>query len=93
VTGPDRPGLLHALTSAFAAAGVNVHAARIATDGSQVVDHFDLTDRRGAKLDEPTKARVLDVVVHGVEPRRRRQFGFSRDRVAGPTASAPPSAP
>jgi UTP:GlnB (protein PII) uridylyltransferase len=71
--GHDRPGLLHELTAAFAVADVSVHAARITTDGPDVVDHFDLTDRRGAKLDERTKARALDVVLHGATPRRRKR--------------------
>jgi Kef-type K+ transport system membrane component KefB/predicted amino acid-binding ACT domain protein len=71
-TGPDRPGFLHALTTAFAVAGVNVHSARITTNGSQAVDHFELTDGRGAKLDERTKARILDIAFHGAVPRRRR---------------------
>jgi Kef-type K+ transport system membrane component KefB/predicted amino acid-binding ACT domain protein len=38
VDGPDRPGLLHALTAAFAAAGVDVHAARVSTRAGRVVD-------------------------------------------------------
>ncbi len=75
VTGPDRPGLLHALTAVFAAAGLSVHSARVGTDGRIAVDHFELTDTRGAKLDERTKAKVLDIVLHGAVPRRRR---FSR---------------
>ena len=73
-TGPDRPGLLHSLTSAFAAAGVSVHSARIATDGPLAVDEFELSDRRDAKLDERTKARVLQILLNGAKPNRRR-FG------------------
>lgn len=71
-TGPDRPGFLHALTAAFAVAGVSVHSARITTDGSQAVDHFELTEARGAKLGERAQARVLDIAFHGAVPRRRR---------------------
>ncbi len=71
VVAPDRPGLLHALTAAFAVARVNVHAARITTDGSRAVDHFDLTDRRGAKLDERAKAAVASAITHGGRPKRR----------------------
>ncbi len=73
-TGPDRPGFLHTLTTAFAVAGVSVHSARITTDGSQAVDHFELTDPRGAKLGERAQARILDIALHGAVPRRRR-FG------------------
>ncbi len=75
VSGPDRPGLLYALTAVFAAAGVSVHSARVTTDGTHAVDHFELTEASGTKLDERSKARILDTVLHGAVPRRRR---FSR---------------
>ena len=70
-TGPDRPGLLHALTATFAA-GLSVHSARITTDGTQAVDHFELTDKNGAKLDEAAKARLREVVAQGIRARGRR---------------------
>jgi [protein-PII] uridylyltransferase len=70
--GPDRPGLLHALTSAFAAAGVGVHSARITTDGPLAVDHFELTEPDGAKLDERAKARIVEIAQLGAAPRKRR---------------------
>jgi Kef-type K+ transport system membrane component KefB/predicted amino acid-binding ACT domain protein len=70
--GPDRPGLLHALTTAFAAAGVSVHSARITTDGPLAIDHFELTEPDGAKLDERAKARILEIAQHGAVPRKRR---------------------
>ncbi len=73
--GLDRPGLLHALTAAFAGAGLNVHSARISTDGAQVVDLFELTDSHGAKLDDRSKARVIELTRQGAITRRRR---FSR---------------
>ena len=73
-TGPDTPGFLHALTATFAIAGVSVHSARITTEGSRVTDYFELTDARGEKLDQRTKARTLDIMLHGAVPRRRR-FG------------------
>jgi Na+:H+ antiporter len=73
-TGPDTPGFLHALTATFAIAGVSVHSARITTEGTRAVDYFELTDARGEKLEERTKARILDIVLHGAVPRRRR-FG------------------
>jgi hypothetical protein len=71
-TGPDTPGFLHALTATFAIAGVSVHSARITTEGSRVTDYFELTDTGGAKLDQRTKARILDIMLHGAVPRRRR---------------------
>jgi [protein-PII] uridylyltransferase len=74
VTAPDRPGLLHALTASFASAGVSVHSARITTNGDRAVDYFELSDGRGAKLDERTKARILEITRDGAVTRRRR-FG------------------
>jgi UTP:GlnB (protein PII) uridylyltransferase len=68
----DQRGLLHALTTAFAAAGANVHAARIRTAGDAVVDVFDLTDAKGQKLTGATQARVRDLLASGVAERRRR---------------------
>jgi Kef-type K+ transport system membrane component KefB/glycine cleavage system regulatory protein len=72
VEAPDARGLLRDLTAAFADAGLNVHAASITTDGTVAVDTFELTDRNGAKLDDPAKARLRDVIAHGVPGRSRR---------------------
>ncbi len=58
VSGPDQPGSLRAVSAAFAAAGVLVHAARIASADYQLNDRFWVTDRLGHKLDEPTTERV-----------------------------------
>ncbi len=94
VTGPDRPGLLHALTAAFAAAGLNVHSARATTDGDNVVDTFELTDARGAKLDERAKARLIEVTRQGAVTKRRRlgrgERYMTRLRV-GPVVDAGPA--
>ena len=67
----DRPGLLHSLASAFSAAGVDVHAARIVTDGERAMDHFELTERRGGKLGESAEEAVRDAVARGARPSRR----------------------
>jgi UTP:GlnB (protein PII) uridylyltransferase len=72
VEAADEPGLLHTLSVAFANAGVSVHAASVTTEQSEAIDTFELTDRNGAKLDAATKARLAEVVVVGVRPRRRR---------------------
>ncbi len=85
VVGPDRPGFLHALTAAFAAANVNVHAARVATEAGRARDSFDLTDRRGAKLDDATMAAVAGFVGAGTTPapsRPGRRFRFPWSRAA-----------
>ena len=71
VVGPDRPGFLHALTAAFAAANVSVHAARVATDGGSARDTFDLTDQRGAKLDVRAMQAVSGALARGTTPVRR----------------------
>ncbi len=68
----DRPGLLHALTTAFAAAGANVHAARVHTDGGRVIDVFEMTDVRGPKLRPDSYARVQALLAEGVVERKRR---------------------
>ncbi len=74
-TARDRPGLLNALTVAFALAGANVHAARVTTDGVNATDHFDLTNGRGGKLDDRMTRHVVEALSHGVQPRQRR-FGL-----------------
>jgi [protein-PII] uridylyltransferase len=70
VTGRDRPGALAALAAVFAAAGVVVHRARVATVGDEVVDRFALTDRHGRKLDGAAIERVRRALA-GERLRRR----------------------
>lgn len=65
VVGDDRPGALAAVTAAFAAARVNVHRAVIASDGEQIDDVFELSDRRGMKLDERAKLAVERALAAG----------------------------
>lgn len=72
VTGPDRPGALSAVSSAFAAAKIVVHTARIATDADAVNDRFAVSDRVGRKLD--TKAMELVRRALAGERIRRRPF-------------------
>jgi [protein-PII] uridylyltransferase len=69
---PDKPGLLHALANAFAAARVEVHSASISADDGTAVDRFDVTDRDGHKLDEGAKSDVERFISGGVATRRRR---------------------
>jgi [protein-PII] uridylyltransferase len=59
VTGPDEPGLLHAIASAMAAVSVDIHAARVTTVDGVAHDHFDLSDRSGGKLDPGLQALIL----------------------------------
>ena len=69
VRATDRRGLLHALAVAFAAAGADVHSARVTTNDSMALDRFDLTDRTGRKLDDETKASIRLALSNGVEAR------------------------
>ena len=51
-------GLLHGLTSAFADAGADVHAARVHRDRRAVLGVFQLTDGKGRKLEPDVQERV-----------------------------------
>jgi [protein-PII] uridylyltransferase len=66
VVAPDVPGLLHAIAGAVAAAGVDIHAARVATVDGMARDRFDLSDRRGQKLDRIQEAMIRDELCRGV---------------------------
>jgi Na+:H+ antiporter len=80
VEATDRPGLLHAITAAFAAAGASVHSGRIVTRDGAVVDTFELTDTSGAKLGDAMKEQIADLLRSGVRARKPRRFGLSRSR-------------
>ncbi len=72
VEAENRFGLVHALTAAFAAAGVSVHAARLdTTEDDKVIDSFELTGPSGRKVEEPTKRLIREALEHGVATRRR----------------------
>jgi Kef-type K+ transport system membrane component KefB/glycine cleavage system regulatory protein len=71
VEAPDRPGLLHDLTAAFAAAGVMIHSARVTTHEGLALDRFELTDGRGGKVAAGDQERVRAVLLHGATPGRR----------------------
>lgn len=50
VTGVDQPGVLQEIASAFAHARIDVHHARINTDGSAITDRFEVSTRKGRKI-------------------------------------------
>jgi len=52
---PDRPGLLHAISSALFALGLSVSRAKITTYPDQVVDVFYVTDQQGEKIVDPLR--------------------------------------
>jgi UTP:GlnB (protein PII) uridylyltransferase len=72
IRAPDKPGLLHALATAFTAAQVDVHAARIAVDHDHAADRFELTTRTSQKLGPDECRAVLQFVAGGVIVKRRR---------------------
>lgn len=78
VRAPDRPGLLHAVAAAFAAAGVDVHAASVTTRAGVAIDRFDVS-----RLDTETEAAVRVHLAGGVTPRRRFWSRRRRDRGVG----------
>ena len=63
--GPNRLGVLAAVTTAFAVAGASVHSATISGDSDRVNDVFELTNSRGAKLDERVKRRIVSALRDG----------------------------
>lgn len=67
----DRPGVLQTLAATFAAGGVVVADARISSDNGRVNNRFDLTDRRGRKLDDAAIAKLRTALEHGMTRRRR----------------------
>ena len=71
VTGRDRPGTLAVLAAAFAAAGVVVHSARVASMNDRLVDRFALSDRLGRKLDDAAMGRV-GAILAGTPIKRSR---------------------
>jgi UTP:GlnB (protein PII) uridylyltransferase len=82
VEGPDRPGLLSAITTAFAATGASVKTARVTTNGDNAIDVFELTDQRGAKLSATTQLSIEQLLRRGAPLRRgRRRDGKSKDSV------------
>ena len=65
VRGPDRPGLLHTITVAFAAMGINVHTARIETIGGVAIDRFEVTDNEGRKLNADLRRAAREAIWAG----------------------------
>jgi [protein-PII] uridylyltransferase len=59
----DRPGLLHDLTHALAAANINIGNAIIATYGEQVVDAFYVKDMFGLKFYTESKQKSLERIL------------------------------
>ena len=56
----NRNGLLKDLTGLAAAKGLNLHFARIITEGEQVTDVFYLADKQGEKIYDQSVLRALE---------------------------------
>jgi Kef-type K+ transport system membrane component KefB/predicted amino acid-binding ACT domain protein len=69
VRGPDQPGALEAVATAFAEANVVVHTARIESREGQINDSFTVSDQIGRKLDAAAEERVRRAI--NGERRRR----------------------
>ena len=79
VVAPDRPGLLHAITTAIAVGGGNVHGAGVSTQDGVAVDRFDLTDQAGGKVSENRQRAIRSRILSGVpEPAQRRRVSRRR---------------
>ena len=50
---PDRVGLLYLVTRTFAALGLDIGSARIATEIDQAYDTFYVADRQGRRIEDP----------------------------------------
>ncbi len=84
VSAVDHRGLLHQLTTAFAAAGTNVHAARLSTLDGRACDVFELTDRSGTKLDDRGIERARRALIDGATPSRWSRFRVRYVKGDGP---------
>ncbi|MDP1794781.1 MAG: hypothetical protein Q8K63_11675 [Acidimicrobiales bacterium] len=58
VTGPDRPGLLHAIAVAITNAGADIHAASVETQNGLAVDRFDLSDAAHRKVTDDVRRAI-----------------------------------
>ncbi|HYN66332.1 MAG TPA: [protein-PII] uridylyltransferase [Ornithinibacter sp.] len=63
VRAQDRPGLLHELGAALAAAGISVRSAHIATYAGQTLDTFYLTGADGLPLPPARVAQAVSLVI------------------------------
>lgn len=59
VTGLDEPRLLQNIATAFAEARIDVHHARVNTDGTAITDRFEVSTRKGRKITQQMLARAV----------------------------------
>ena len=64
----DRPGLLYDITRTLADFEINIHQARISSDGDQVVDVFYALDSFATKINSPSfQAEISQALLHIAE--------------------------
>ncbi|MEY9381881.1 UTP:GlnB (protein PII) uridylyltransferase [Bradyrhizobium japonicum] len=65
VSGLDRPGLLHQLTTAISKLNLNIASAHVATFGERARDVFYVTDLLGAQITAPPRqAAIKSALLH-----------------------------
>ena len=65
VKGPDRVGLLYAITTTLAAQGMDIASARIATEIDQAYDTFYVTSREGRRIEDAATMERLRSSLEG----------------------------
>ncbi len=58
VRGVNQPGFIQAVAAAFARANINVHHAKITTEGDEIADRFEVSTRHGRKISQQALQRV-----------------------------------
>ena len=59
VTGTDQPRLLQHIATAFAEARIDVHHARVNTDGIAITDRFEVSTRKGRKITQQMLTKAV----------------------------------
>lgn len=72
VRAEDRVGLLHAISSALKAEGVQIELAKVATEAHRAIDSFYVT-KRGKKITDPTEIESLMRQLQGTIDRFERE--------------------
>ena len=67
----DEPGLVYKIARTMADLGLDIVCARIATEKSDALDVFYVTDGDGTKLSEEQMRKVEDALIHELKPENR----------------------
>jgi [protein-PII] uridylyltransferase len=86
VTGRDRPGFLHLVTSALTQQNLQISTAKISTFGVSAVDVFYVRDRFGLKIDKDARlAQIREALLAALDEGEAGESRPARDQ----TAAAP----